>query len=222
MQKPGLLIFDVNETLLSMKPLKEKVNTLLGTEQGFKIWFGMMLQYSLVDTVIKDYHQFPKIAEAALHMAAETLSVSLAEADVKQALTYVTQLPAHADVAPALNKLKNAGYRLVTLTNSPPQTLKDQLSFAGLTEFFEKALSIDAVKKYKPDADTYSYAAQTCGVEVSASMLVAAHGWDVAGATAAGLKTAFVSRKGQSLYPLVAKPDMVVKDLEELADKLIG
>lgn len=36
-----VIVFDVNETLLDMTPLKKAVNALLQEEQGFRIWFGM-------------------------------------------------------------------------------------------------------------------------------------------------------------------------------------
>ena len=50
--------------------------------------------------------------------------------------------------------------------------------------------------------------------------MVAAHGWDVAGAKAAGMQTAFVARPGKALYPLAQAPDYVVKDLTELVKAL--
>jgi 2-haloacid dehalogenase len=53
------------------------------------------------------------------------------------------------------------------------------------------------------------------------AMMVAAHGWDIAGAQAAGLQTAFVARPGKVLYPLAEKPDHIVNDFEELADLLL-
>jgi 2-haloacid dehalogenase len=51
-------------------------------------------------------------------------------------------------------------------------------------------------------------------------MLVAAHGWDVAGAKWAGLQTAFVERPGQQLFPLGPAPDMHVADLSALVKAL--
>lgn len=51
--KPSVIIFDVNETLLDMSGVKKKVNKALNSKNGFKIWFGLLLQYSLVDTVTK-------------------------------------------------------------------------------------------------------------------------------------------------------------------------
>ena len=44
-----IVFFDLKETLLDMTPLKKKINALLGSKKGFRIWFGMLLQYSLVD-----------------------------------------------------------------------------------------------------------------------------------------------------------------------------
>jgi 2-haloacid dehalogenase len=55
------------------------------------------------------------------------------------------------------------------------------------------------------------------GVKPGEALMVAAHGWDVAGAEAAGMQTAFVARPGQVMYPLADKPDYVVKDIMELA-----
>ncbi len=64
--------------------------------------------------------------------------------------------------------------------------------------------------------------AKQLSVNVSDTMLVAAHGWDIAGALQAGLQTAFIERKGQSLYSLSPKPAFTGKDLVEIANKIIA
>jgi len=51
-------------------------------------------------------------------------------------------------------------------------------------------------------------------------MLVAAHGWDIAGAKQAGWQAAFIARPGKVLYPLALKPDTVVSGLHELVAQL--
>ncbi|MFW0699726.1 hypothetical protein [Pantoea sp. R13S299] len=58
------------------------------------------------------------------------------------------------------------------------------------------------------------------GKPVAECMMIAAHGWDVGGAKRAGMKTAFVSRQGQALYPLAPVPDLTVSDIGELAAKI--
>ena len=51
-------------------------------------------------------------------------------------------------------------------------------------------------------------------------MLVAAHGWDIAGAKQAGWQAAFIARPGKVLYPLAIAPDTVVGGLDELVTQL--
>ena len=218
--KPTVILFDVNETLLDMTPLKKKINNLLGTSQGFRIWFGMLLQYSLVDNCTNSYHDFVTIAGATLSMAADGLKKSITEMQKKEAVATIKQLSAYPDVPKGLKTLKENGFRLATLTNSPAATLTAQLKYASLTEYFEQTLSIDTIKKYKPALETYKWAAEQLSVNTAEVMLVAAHGWDIAGALQAGLQAAFIERKGQSLYALSSKPQIVGKNLIEVIQKI--
>jgi 2-haloacid dehalogenase len=219
-KKASVILFDVNETLMDMSPLKKKVNDMLGSKRGFRIWFGMLLQYSLVDNCTGKYHDFSTIAGATLDMVAKALQKEIEEDEKKEALALMKKLSAHADVEKGLNILKEAGFRLATLTNSPLPTLTAQLHHSGLTHYFEATLSIDAIQKYKPAPESYEYAARTLGVSKSEIIMVAAHGWDIAGAMQAGLQAAFIERKGQSLYPLSPKPQFTGKDLVEVAGKI--
>ena len=218
--KPTVILFDVNETLLDMTPLKKKINNLLGSSQGFRIWFGMLLQYSLVDNCTNSYHDFVTIAGATLSMAADGLKKSITEMQKKEAVATIKQLSAYPDVPKGLKTLKENGFRLATLTNSPAATLTAQLKYASLTEYFEQTLSIDTIKKYKPALETYKWAAEQLSVNTAEVMLVAAHGWDIAGALQAGLQAAFIERKGQSLYALSSKPQIVGKNLIEVIQKI--
>lgn len=220
--KPSVIIFDVNETLLDMTPLKKKINSLLDSNKGFRIWFGMLLQYSLVDNCTNDYHDFTVIANATLDMAAKALKADVDEVKKNEALQTLKKLSAYEDVPKGLKQLKENGFRLATLTNSPFDTLTAQLEQAKLAAYFEATLSIDSIRKYKPALETYQWAAEQMSVNASDAMLVAAHGWDIAGALQAGLQAAFIGRKGQSLYPLSQKPQFSGKNLTEVADSIIA
>jgi 2-haloacid dehalogenase len=52
--------------------------------------------------------------------------------------------------------------------------------------------------------------------------MIAAHSWDVGGAMQAGCSAAFVARPGMVLDPLFAKPDIVGKDLQQVADLILN
>ncbi len=220
MTKHSLLLFDVNETLLNMQPLKQSVNALMKNEQAFKIWFGMLLHYSLVDNSIGLYHDFSEIAKDTIDMAAYSLGTSITSNQKSETLSLIRKLPAYSDVPGGLQKLKDQGYRLAALTNSPTATMLAQLAYSDLDHFFEKMLSVDAVKRYKPARVTYEYAASQLGTSSADIMMVAAHGWDVAGALEAGMQAAFIEREGKSIYKLAQPPTMVAKDIVDLAEKL--
>lgn len=216
-----VLLFDVNETLLDMTPLKNAINTLLEEPLAFKIWFGMVLHYSLVDNCTNQYHDFSAIGAAMLEMTATSLNKTITEDEIKKTLSIIRNLKAYPDVLKGLQLLKEDGFRLATLTNSPENALKEQLLNSNLTDCFELTLSIDTIKKYKPAPETYQWAATKLKVQPENIIMIAAHGWDLTGAMLAGLQTGFVAREGQSLYSLSNKPDYEANDIYQIAQLII-
>ncbi|MGO4890963.1 haloacid dehalogenase type II [Flavobacterium sp. W21_SRS_FM6] len=216
--KPKVIVFDVNETLLDLETMRRSIGDALGGKDGLTtLWFSTMLHHSLVTTVSGDYQDFGKIGVAALMMVAQNEGISITQEQAVIAIkTPLLSLPAHPDVKPGLAALKAKGYTLVSLTNSSNEGVQTQFANAGLTDFFEQRMSIEDIKVYKPDLRAYAWALKKLGIKPEDALMVAAHGWDVAGAKAAGMQTAFVARPGKALYPLAPQPDYVVKDLNEL------
>ena len=221
MKIPGLIIFDVNETLLDLNPLKEKINKVLRNEQAFEIWFRSLLHYSLVETTTNSYNDFGSIGKATFKMTAQSLEVNLGENEIEDILGLIKKLPPHPDVIDGLKKLKDAGHILVTLTNGNYPTLREQLSHAEIREYFTEIFSVDSVSKYKPHCETYLYVLEQMNISSKNAMLVAAHGWDITGAKKAGLQTAFISRLGKFKYPLAQDSDYTANTILELANQLL-
>ncbi|QDV12749.1 (S)-2-haloacid dehalogenase [Rosistilla oblonga] len=222
MPRPKVIIFDVNETLLDLSPLKTSVGKALGgREDLLPLWFSTMLHYSLVETLTDNYHHFGEIGTAALMMVAKTQGIDLDYDTAKAAIvTPLRSLPPHADVVVGITSLSKSGYKIVSLTNSSAAGVETQFNNAGLTELFEKRYTVESLKKYKPHPDTYRMVLKDLGVRPEEVLMVAAHAWDIAGATNVGLQTAFVARPGKTLYPNAPRPDYVVKDLSELVQVL--
>lgn len=220
--RPKVILLDVNETLLDLAPLKKSVGEALGGREDLvPLWFSTMLHYSLVDTTTGKFHGFAEIGVAALQMVATNHGITLTKEEARAAIVpVIVNMPAHPDVLQGLKKLKAAGFTLVTLTNSSNAGIKAQLENSGLNEVVDRSLSVEDIKTYKPALASYRWALEQTGVTAGDAMLVAAHGWDIAGAEAAGLQTAFVERPGKALYPLADAPDYQVKDLNELAARL--
>ncbi|MDO8753902.1 MAG: hypothetical protein Q7J80_08420 [Anaerolineales bacterium] len=120
-----------------------------------------------------------------------------------------------------MEQLNSAGFRLFTLINSPPHVVEAQLQNAGITGFSKNSFSVDAIRKFKPDAEAYQMTAKELGVAVDQIRMVAAHDWEVAGALLAGCMAAFISRPGTVLNPLMPKPESTGKNLLEVAEKIV-
>lgn len=218
---PRVCVFDVNETLLDLAALDEHFERAFGDPNVRQEWFGQMIQSALVSIVTDAYSDFGAIGGAALQMTAEVHSVDLSDEDRDSILTTVPKLPPHPEVEESLARLRDAGIRLATLTNSTQQVAESQMENSGLGKYFEQILSADTAQRLKPAAEPYHMAAESLGVEISEIRLVAAHAWDIAGASRVGCATAFVGRPGKVPDPLIARPDVIGADLSEVADTII-
>ncbi|MCC9137154.1 haloacid dehalogenase type II [Pontibacter silvestris] len=219
--RPALLLFDVNETLLDMSAMQKAINETFHNELAFKLWFSHLIQYALVENVTDTYHNFSEVGQAAMHMISEITGQHVSEAKQKELVEMVKSTQPHPDVIPGLEKLREAGFRMATLTNSPAKSSVPHLDAVGLKSFFEETFSVDSVEKFKPHSNPYQYVAEQMEVKIEDVMMVAAHGWDMAGALRTGARAAFISRPGQTLYPLAPEPELTVPTLTELAEKLI-
>ena len=223
LKRPKMLFFDVNETLLDLNAMKAAIGDALGSRtELLPLWFTTMLQYSLVVTVADQYHHFGEVGVAALLMVARNHGLSLSPETAKEAVSSILSLPPHPDVRPALQELKRSGFRMVTLTNSSQAAVDAQIENATLTDLFEKRLSVEEVQMFKPHRHVYQWAARKMGFAPEECMLVAAHGWDVAGALWAGWRAAFISRPGAQLFPLAPVPEIAEPDLRAAGERLIA
>lgn len=215
------LAFDVNETLLDLRALDAPFEQVFGDAAVRMQWFQQLLQNALVSTVSGAYADFGALGRAALQMVAARHGRQLSEGDTGLILGTVRRLPPHPEVREALARLSAEGFRLATLTNSTEAVAQAQLENAEFAPLFERILSADSVRRLKPAPEPYHMAARELGVPVGQLCLVAAHAWDVAGALRAGCRAAFVARPGMVLDPLAPKPDVVGKDLAEVAERLL-
>ena len=220
MKNPNLIVFDVNETLLNMSPLKANINNAFQHDQVAEIWFEQLLHYSLVEGTIGNYQNFSEIARAVLQMNAVQHNLQFTESDIQSILEPITQLTAYPDVPKGFEILKEKGYRLVALSNGKPDVLKEQLNNSNLAGFLDNIYSIEGCKKYKPHPEAYHYVLESENCSAENAMMVAAHGWDIYGASEVGMQTAFIRRQDKVLYPLSKTPDFDVKKITDLAEKL--
>jgi 2-haloacid dehalogenase len=217
-----VIVFDVNGTLLDMQALARPLRKIFGRKLSVEEWFTTVLQYSMATSLATDYLKFGEIATTVLEMVATGKGIRLSKAATEKVQSAINRLPPFPDVKASLRRLHKANFRLATLTNSSPATLEAQLRNAGLGAYFEQTLSVHSVRRYKPSPEAYHLAAQSLGVDPRQMLMVAAHPWDLLGASRAGCRTALLRRPEKALWPAARRPDYVADDLTELTDRLLG
>ena len=217
--RPDLVIFDVNETLLSLQPIQDRMEAAFGPNPPTREWFLRMLHGSLLANELDAHRPFGQIGQAALIAVAATHDVDLSDEAAAEIIGEMKSLPPHSEVPRSIARLSKLGFRIVALTNGSGEVATHQISNAGLKPFFERVISVEEVGKFKPHVSTYRHAAATMDVQLDKCLLVAAHDWDCAGALAAGMNTVFVSRPG-AVWGLGSPQPETISDLVELAELL--
>lgn len=220
MQRPALVAFDVNETLLSLQPLREAFSSRFGQKIPIGEWFARLLHGSTVANIIGPYRPFDEIGVEAMVSLAGLRGIDLDIEEARSLVGLMDEAPPHPDVVPAIERMASKGVRMVALTNGSTPVANAQIDNAGLRRFMERVISVDEVRRFKPDRLAYEHAAGVMATPLEDMTLVAAHDWDCAGAQAAGAGAVFVARPGAGWSLPVGPPENVVSDLGELADLL--
>lgn len=220
-RRPGLVLFDVNETLSDLSVLGERFADVGAPRHLVTTWFAGLLRDGFALAAAGTSAPFAEIGAGLLRVQLASLSL---DRDLDEAVNHVmagfTNLALHPDVAPGIAALADLGLRLVTLSNGATSVAADQLDRAGITGQFEQLLSVEEAGVWKPAPGSYRYALDQCGAAASEAMLVAVHPWDIDGASRAGLTTAWLNRTG-GLYPsYFRRPDVEVQTLSQLARAL--
>jgi 2-haloacid dehalogenase len=221
---PSVLVFDVNETLIDIEALAPLFDQLFGDSRAMREWFGQLVMYSMTAALSGCYVDFFTLGQGVLRMLGEIHRVKIADPDLERIKQAMLTMPAHPDVADGLSTLRDHGFRLVTLTNSPPNPSgASPLESAGLGGYFERQFSVDARRTYKPAGEVYDYVCRELHVAPTECMMVAAHVWDTIGAQSAGLRGALITRRGNARLPVdgLPQPALVADDLRDLARQLV-
>jgi 2-haloalkanoic acid dehalogenase type II len=124
------------------------------------------------------------------------------------------QVECYADALPALQHLA-ARFPLVSLSNG-----NADLDKIGLSRFFQFSICARDFGAGKPEPQIFHAACERLGLPADAVLHVGDDPvLDVAGARAAGLRTAWINRT-QAAWPHPHAPDLTVRDLTELVDAL--
>ena len=219
---PHVIVFDLIGTLLDLQAMDAHFERFFGDAAVRKEWFMQTLQLAMAAVLMNAYEDFGVQADTALEMTARHYKVSMLGEEKNMILGTLRKLRPFPEVAQSLQRLRDGGLRLASLTNSTVQVAETQLTYAGLRDHFEEVISADEIHCFKPAPEAYHLAAKRLDVEPGQVRLVAAHDWDVTGALRAGCASAFIARPGQVMNPFGPQPDVRGANLGQVVDQILA
>lgn len=126
------------------------------------------------------------------------------------------------DAVPALRELAELGYELAVLSNGTPAMIANCLDNGGLGGFFGQRISTDEVGVFKPAPAVYRHAAGRLSSPIGRIRLVTSNPFNSVGASAAGMRTAWVNRSAAPFDTIGTQPDITVPGLDRLPAALRG
>lgn len=216
--EPQIIFFDVVETVFSLAPLEERLtafNLPAGTD---RLFFAQLLRDAFALSASGVFRSFPEIAKGTLTVLLDSLGHTPSETMLNKILEAFSQLPAHEDVKPALEKLKSADCQAVLLTNGSRANTEKLVRDNGMENLVDDIVSVEDFKIWKPQAALYHQAARKHSCDPGKALLIAAHAWDVHGAIRAGFHGIWIQRQDSIYHPLMDRPDEQVTNLVDAVD----
>lgn len=217
---PELIIFDVNETLSNMAPMRGLWEEAGAPAHLAQLWFTEVLRDGFALTATQRSESFSTIARQVAHRLLEASGAADVGASTERIMAGFLGLDVHPDVVEGIKALSDLGIRLVTLSNGAVPVADSLLTRCGLRAHFDALLSVEAAGLWKPAAQPYAYALETSDTAPQRAMLVAVHPWDINGASAAGIRTAYIARAGEPYPGYFAPPEFTATTLVDLAAQL--
>ncbi|WP_458526137.1 haloacid dehalogenase type II [Onishia taeanensis] len=218
-----VLAFDVYGTLIDTHGVIAELGMALGEQAGAfsQRWRDKQLEYSFRRGLMGAYAPFSACTREALEFTDRALGTDLSEAQKDRLMATYAKLPAFPEVAEALTRFSSAGVTCVAFSNGTREAVEGLMVQAGLLDHFDDIISVDEVKRFKPDPAVYAHLRERTESEAQDTWLISSNPFDVIGARHAGLHAAWVRRSAETPFDAWGgEPDMTVTDLLALSERL--
>ena len=228
------LVFDIQGTVVDYHAPLVEIGTAINERNGLAIdwtkvsseWVGGVA--AIVGPIAagrQAWMPVSRIFQLALQevLKRQDPADQISEKDRIELMSVWSKMRPWPDSLPGIARLKQR-YTVAALSNGGMAGIIHVSKAGGLP--FDAVLTGELAKAYKPAPEVYGLAVDYLGFPADQIMMVAAHKWDLKGAKAAGLKTAFIPRPGENgsstEVNLDPEPfiDIMAGDLGDLAAKL--
>jgi len=215
------LAFDYYGTIADKTALAAEIDAAfpMKGDAFVKLWFAQTQRYCFQNGMMERHIPWSELVKAAFKFSCAELGLAVGDELRDRWIEADTRLPVYAEASAALARLA-ARFDLYVLSMGSPWMIEKSQTNAGISDHFKGLISAEPFKVYKPARAAYELGVRQIGVAADEVAFVSGNSFDVLGAKNYGYPTVWVRRYGQALDDLGLAPDLMVKDLSEMADSL--
>ena len=217
------LAFDVYGTLIDTDGVVLELQKIAGDKAQHisRTWRDKQLEYSFRRALMRKYETFEICTINSLDYACRYHNIDLTIEQKYRLLETYKVLPIFTDVEDGLVELKKDNNRLFAFSNADTQTVDNLFISAGIRDYFERIISVDEIKTFKPNPEVYEYFIQQSKSSISNAWLISSNPFDIIGATAYGMKSIWLQRSTHQIFdPWGIEPTITVNTFAELVKKI--
>lgn len=218
--RPLVVAFDIIETTIPLEPLRACFIEAGLPATGLEHWFSIGLRDAFALGAAGEYKPFMTVLQSAFAELFAVHGLEPTDDLARSVEARMKVLPARPGALEAFRTLHERGIRIFALTNGSHASTTKLLDDNGLLGMVEQVISTDEIGLPKPQPQVYRYLLEKAGQPAAQTALVATHGWDLHGAAAVGLTTAFV-RYRQPFPEALRSPDLEAPSLPRIARQLL-
>jgi 2-haloacid dehalogenase len=216
------LAFDIYGTLIDPMALGQVLEEMIGNQaKSFNhLWRDKQLEYSFRKAAMGHFNHFSECTLQALDYCDAFFKTGLSENQKGELLRMYKTLPPYSETESCLKLLKKKGFEIIAFSNGQKDDLNALFENSGIKKFFDKIVSVDEVKTFKPSPAVYNLLVQRSASSREDTWLVSANAFDIIGASACGLPTIWLKRNPESVFDPFGIPyTRTSESLQAIADK---
>ncbi len=214
-----IVAFDIYGTLIDPHGIAVELQQLIGEKapEFSRHWRDKQLEYTFRRGLMRRYVDFSICTRQALDYCDTVFGTQLTGANKQHLIQHYGRLPAFADVETGLGALQQNGIQMVAFSNGTAEGVRGLLQQAGILDFFADVISVDEIGSYKPDPAVYHHCLSRVGTGAENCWLVSSNSFDILGAAAVNMPTAWVRRDpGVAFDPWEIRPTASIEQLTDL------
>ena len=193
-QQIKAFVFDAYGTLYDVQSVEQVVEAAYPGYGSLitAVWRIKQLEYTWLTSLMGRYEDFWDLTKRALVYTLRSLHLDADVQRVEDVATAYLSLRPYGEARECLERL--APQKRAILSNGSPAMLSNLVKNSSFDRLFDRILSVDSRRVFKPANNAYALVEQELGVEPEQVVFVSSNGFDICGAKNYGFTVVRVAR----------------------------